>query len=154
MSQGESLIGQLGSLAQQAGLPEVAASQLSGLAKLGLGMTSMVAQTLGSTNAAEDIDALAGAGAAAAAACVQGRAAAGATKRALESGWPPTACLILSRPSPPAIFCRRDRHFLRPAAEHDGVGAASSRRQQRQCSGRQQQRGRRRQWRGARQRQL
>lgn len=56
---GESLMGQLGSMVQQAGLPQQTASQLSGLAKLGLGMTSMVAQTLASASAAEDIDALA-----------------------------------------------------------------------------------------------
>lgn len=59
VSQGESLIGQLGSLASSAGLPEAAASQLSGLAKLGMGMTSMLAQTVASTSAAEDIEALA-----------------------------------------------------------------------------------------------
>ena len=58
-SQGESLMGQLGSLAQQAGLPEQAASQLTGLAKLGMGMTSMFAQAVASSSAAEDIDALA-----------------------------------------------------------------------------------------------
>ncbi|KAL4424591.1 hypothetical protein ABPG77_009175 [Micractinium sp. CCAP 211/92] len=56
---GESFMGQLGSMVQQAGLPEQTASQLSGLAKLGLGMTSMVAQTLASASAAQDIDALA-----------------------------------------------------------------------------------------------
>ncbi|PSC76402.1 plant MCA23-20 [Micractinium conductrix] len=59
VTQGESLIGQLGNLASQAGLPEQATNQLSGLAKLGLGMTSMLAQTVASATAPEDIEALA-----------------------------------------------------------------------------------------------
>ncbi|KAI3423953.1 hypothetical protein D9Q98_009787 [Chlorella vulgaris] len=59
MSQSESLIGQLGSFVNRAGLPEATANQLTGLAKLGMGVTNMIAQTVASTSAAEDIDALA-----------------------------------------------------------------------------------------------
>lgn len=59
VTQGESLIGQLGSYVKQAGLPEQTANQLSGLAKLGMGVTSMIAQTVASSSAAADIDVLA-----------------------------------------------------------------------------------------------
>ncbi|KAI7841224.1 hypothetical protein COHA_005188 [Chlorella ohadii] len=58
-SQGESFMGQLGSLVQQAGLPEQTANQLTGLAKLGMGIAGTIAQTVGSASAPEDIDALA-----------------------------------------------------------------------------------------------
>lgn len=46
VSQGESLMGQLGSFVSQSGLPEATANQLTGLAKLGMGVTSMIAQTV------------------------------------------------------------------------------------------------------------
>ncbi|PRW32674.1 plant MCA23-20 [Chlorella sorokiniana] len=58
-TQGESFMGQLGSLVQQAGLPEQTASQLTGLAKLGMGIAGTIAQTVGSASAPQDIDALA-----------------------------------------------------------------------------------------------